>query len=354
MIANTAKGAAVGYRPGRSINLVRNPNWDARTDERPAYVDEVVIDEGNSDTTLAARKVLGGHHRVSGDFTAPAPVIAEARERTPGQITLLPIGGIEYIPLNTAIEPFDDVNVRRAVVAGFDRNAIRLAMGGASRGPLATHFIPPQIPGFEHAGGLKGPGFDFLAHPSGDARLAAKYFRQAGHASGRYDGQTTLFVASVNDAATERAAQVAQRNFERLGFKVRLRVMSPDTFFTKFCTSPRAKVHACVGWGWFRDFSDGQTILGPTFSGHAIQAQNNSNVSQLDIPQINDAIRHAETLIAPEERARAWAAVDRAVTAQAPAIPGSWINQAIVRSKDVAAVANASIAGWDLTYTSLR
>ena len=32
-----------GYTPGRQMRLVRNPNWNARTDYRPAYLD---VDRG--------------------------------------------------------------------------------------------------------------------------------------------------------------------------------------------------------------------------------------------------------------------------------------------------------------------
>ena len=75
---------------------------------------------------------------------------------------------------------------------------------------------------------------------------------------------------------------------------------------------------------------------------------------QLDVPAINAAMSRAEALTDPRARAGAWAAVDRQVTAQAPAILGTWNNQPIVRSKDVAAVPNPGIAGWDLASTSLR
>ena len=92
----------------------------------------------------------------------------------------------------------------------------------------------------------------------------------------------------------------------------------------------------------------------PTFNGRAIQRTFNTNVPQLDVPAINAAMSRAEALTDPRARAGAWAAVDRQVTAQAPAILGTWNNQPIVRSKDVAAVPNPAIAGWDLSFTSLR
>ena len=41
MVKNDARGNAVGYQAGKSIDLVRNPNWDKATDFRPAYLDEI-------------------------------------------------------------------------------------------------------------------------------------------------------------------------------------------------------------------------------------------------------------------------------------------------------------------------
>ncbi len=40
MVANDAQGKLSGYKAGKSIELVRNPNWDASKDTRPAYLDK--------------------------------------------------------------------------------------------------------------------------------------------------------------------------------------------------------------------------------------------------------------------------------------------------------------------------
>ena len=354
MIANDAKGNATGYRAGREIKLVRNPNWDKATDYKPAYLDSIDVREGNTDTTVASRQVLSGSHMATGEFPVPAPVIKDALTQRKDQLALVPTGGIDYIPLNTAIPPFDDINVRKATIAGFDRDAIRLSAGGKVRGPLATHFIPPSLPGFQQGGGTKGPSLDFLAHPNGDPQLAAEYFRKAGFASGRYEGNATLYVVAINTPAYRQQGEVAQRSFERLGFKVRLRFVSNDVFYTQYCQVPGRKVNACVGWSWYKDFPDPQTILDVTFNGAAIQPQGNSNFPQLKDPAIDAAMKKAETLADPTQRAAAWGAIDQQVIAQAPAVPGTWLNQPIVRSKDVAGVANPVLTGWDLTFTSLR
>ncbi len=53
MIENDASGKAIGYEPGRRINLVRNPNWDKALDFKPAYLDQIDMPQGNDDTTVA-------------------------------------------------------------------------------------------------------------------------------------------------------------------------------------------------------------------------------------------------------------------------------------------------------------
>ena len=63
--------------------------------------------------------------------------------------------------------------MRRAVVAGFNREAMRLVRGGELVGDIPTHMIPPGLPGFEEAGGFEGPGLDFMSKPEGDLALAA-------------------------------------------------------------------------------------------------------------------------------------------------------------------------------------
>jgi peptide/nickel transport system substrate-binding protein len=178
MIASDRSGRAVGYEPGRRIRLVRNPNWNAQLDTRPAYLDAIEIREGNDDATLMSRRILEGEDMINGDQPPPPAVLRSALADRKDQIHLVPSGGAYWIAMNTTIPPFDDVDVRRAVIAGFDREAMRLTHGGAVSGEIPSHFLPPGFPGFNEAGGLEGPGLDFMSSPRGDMQLAAEYFRE--------------------------------------------------------------------------------------------------------------------------------------------------------------------------------
>ena len=158
MVKNDPKtGKVTGRVPGKSITIVRNPNWDKATDYRPAYLDGINIQEGNEDLATAARRALTGSHTVCCDAGAPpAQVLKQAvQSSAKGQVLFVPSGGTRYIAFNTTVKPFDNINIRKAIIATSDRNALRLTRGGKILGDIANGFIPPGIPGFDEAGGLK-------------------------------------------------------------------------------------------------------------------------------------------------------------------------------------------------------
>jgi peptide/nickel transport system substrate-binding protein len=355
MIANNAAGKAVGYQAGKDIHLVRNPNWDKSTDYKPAYVDEYNMPQGNDDTTVASRKIIDGSDQLSGDFSPPPAILKQmVSGGQKSQLSLVPGAGIRWVVMNTTVKPFDNLDVRKAVIAGFDRNAMRLTRGGELIGDMPTHLLNPGIPGFEEAGGLKGPGFDFLANPSGDMNLAAEYLKKAGYPTGKITGGQKLLMVGTAEGVAQKAAEVAKENFEKLGFQVTLRLVTQDSMYTKFCNVPKAAVAICPNYGWLKDFADGQTFLDPTFNGKNILPANNSNISQLNDPKINAAMRDAEVITDPDARARAWAEIDKMITAQAPVIPWNWDKQPVIRSKDVNGVVNQFNAQWDLSFTSVK
>jgi peptide/nickel transport system substrate-binding protein len=361
MIANDAEGTLVGRRPGRQIRLVRNPNWDPATDFRPAYLDEIVVAEGNEDSALASRRTLEGERLLCCESGAPpVPVLRQALEQRREQVAFVGGGGTNYIALNTTIPPLDNVNVRRALLAGVNRSALRLTRGGPLLGDIATGFIPPGTAGFEEAGGLQqGSDYDFNRHPEGDPELARRYMLAAREdgvpvdEDGRYTGEPLLAVAGNVDPG-RKTAEVAQAEFAKLGIELDLRLVPQETVYTKFCSVPAAKVAVCPTVSYFRDFPDPQTVLASTFGGDAIAEQGNVNWPQLDVDRIDAAMREAEPLPAGPKRSEAWAEIDDMVIGQAPAIPWMWSKKALLASADVDQIPNAYTGLPDLSFTSLR
>jgi peptide/nickel transport system substrate-binding protein len=355
MIENNAAGKAIGYQAGKRIHLVRNPNWDKSTDYKPAYVDEIDNLEGNDDTGVASRQIFTGQSMINGDFSPPPEALKSATEQYKGQLELVPSGGGRWISMDMKQKPFDDINVRKAVIAGFDRNALRLARGGALIGDIPTHYIAPGMAGFDEAGGAKGFGLDFLNTTGApNPALSAEYFKKAGFASGKYEGGGEVLMVGDNSGVATKVAELTKTNFEQLGFKVKLRLVEHNVMYTKYCNVPSAQVAVCPNVGWVKDFSDAQTLLDPTFNGKNIIPANNSNWSELNDPAINDAMAKAEVLAKPEERATAWANIDKQISEQAPAIPYVWDKNPEIRSKNVNGVASLNVGLWDIAWTSLK
>jgi peptide/nickel transport system substrate-binding protein len=360
-VANDASGKLTGWTPGKQIHIVRNPNWDPKTDFRPAYLDTIDVSEGNQDAALAARRALSGSGLSCCDSsTLPVEVVRSALARDKSQIALFPSRIDDWVALNSAVKPFGNRNVRRALMAAVDRSALRLTRGGALLGDLATGFLPPGLSGFDEAGGLhQGTDFDFNTHPTGDPGVAKKYMlaaRKEGlpiDASGRWTGKDPIVAVAPNSAPDDKTAQAFQAQAQKLGLNVTLRLVPREVVYTNFCSVPAKKVGICfVGFG--SDTADPYSIMTAAFLGSSIRAQGNLNISQLNDPAVNAAIEKAANLPVDQGRNAAWGKVNDLIVGQAAAIPYLWPKAVLASSRDVQLIPNAYLTLPDLSYTSLK
>jgi peptide/nickel transport system substrate-binding protein len=355
MIESDAKGKAIGYKPGKSIHLVRNPDYSDVGDYRPAYADEWKIEAGNEDPSVATRRILGGKSFVAGDIEPPASQLKRLLQSNKSELSAVSGGGWRMISFDNSRPPFNDINVRKAVIAGFNRVAARQQRGGEALGPMAQHFLPPNFPGFEESGGLEGfKEFDWLQHPEGDRDLAAEYFKKAGFKSGKYEGNDELLIVGDGTDPDKSIAQITEQQLNELGFKTKLRLVTRDTMFTKFCNVPKSEVNVCPSVGWSKDYNDPLTLLDLTFNGKHIPPTQNSNWPEMNVPEVNDAIEAGALETDPAKRAEAFAKANKLIVEQAPAISYMWDYQATINSPNVRGVQNDYSTVYDLNYTSLR
>jgi peptide/nickel transport system substrate-binding protein len=356
MVKNDGEGKLTGWDPGKRIELVRNPNWDKSTDYRPAYLDSITIEEGNDDLTVASRRTLQGQAIMCCDSgQPPIPILKRALTSNEEQVGRVSGGGTRWLAMNTTIKPFDNINVRKGVIAGMDRNALRLTRGGEEVGPIANHFIPPGIPGFEESGGEAGfTDLDYMQNPEGDQALMQKYFDAAKEEGVDVPPADELLTIATNADPGNQTAQVAQGQFQKMGFKLNYRKVPQDTLYTKFMSVPKTDYVLGFNVGWFKDFSDPQSLLEPTFSGDAIKPQGNVNWSLLDDQKINQAMKDAATVPAGPERNQAWADINKMIVEQAVAVPYVWDDNINLWSPDVQGVMNAYFASPDLSFTSMK
>jgi peptide/nickel transport system substrate-binding protein len=354
MIENNGKGKITGYQPGKRMTLVRNPSWDKSTDFKPAYFDRIE-EKCCFDAAVASRKTLTGQSYIGGDYAAPPPAVLKSALRSrKSQVLINPSGGNRYISLNTKVKPLDNVNVRRAISAVIDRNALRTTRGGPTLGITASHFISPGTAGFEEGGGNKGPGFDFVSSPTANIPLAQSYLKKAGFKSGKYTGPPLLTIAD-NQSPAKQTAEAFQSQVGKVGFKLQLRELPHATANSKFCFVPKAAAAICPNLGWGPDFFSAQSFIDPLFNGKNIVPSGNVNSAQVNDPALNAKIEKAKTITDPAANAKAWADLDKDVTDQSYFVTWLWDNQIVLSSTNVNAVASKFNSGaTDLAFSSLK
>ena len=303
MIANDASGKAIGYEPGKRIHLVRNPNWDKSLDFKPAYLDEIDNLEGNDDPGVASRRILTGQSMINGDFSPLPENLKDASQNRKDQLVLIPSGGGRWISMNTTIKPFDDINVRKAVIAGMDRDALLLTRGGKLVGDQATHFLPPGMAGLR--GGRR--------HEGHRRRLPVRRRQAAAGAQRQVLQGGGLRLRQVRGHREDPDGRL-QRRRRRQDGRGRQGELRADGLQRPDAPGAAADdVHALLQHAVRegrdlpeRRLAEGlrrrQTMLDPTFNGKNILEQGNSNWSELDDPTINKAMDKAE-LLPKEERA---------------------------------------------------
>jgi peptide/nickel transport system substrate-binding protein len=349
----SGKVLQVGYFPGKSATLVRNPNWNAASDIRPAYLDEIRIKIGGTNAVIG-RQALAGTNVVENE-PAASNVVKLAFEKYKSQLEISPGAGEHYVSVNNAHGPFTNINLRKALWAALDRVAMDRARGGTLVTNVATHFIYPGIPGFEQAGGLTGPKVDYNEHPEGDTKLAEKYVKLAGYPSGKYTGGKTITVVGAKGNPAEQDAEIVNQTLKNLGFTTKFTLVETATMYAKYCNVPKEEIDVCPSVGWIADFADPQTVLNITFNGKFIPSTSNVNWPQANVPTINAAMTAAESVNDPSARAAAWAKIDTEIVEDAAAIPFDWDKQGNVEGSAVKGVGDLwDIGEWDYSWTSLK
>jgi peptide/nickel transport system substrate-binding protein len=354
MIKNDAQGNLTGL--GDDITIVRNPNWDPVTDFRPAHVDKIKIAFDENLDRIVGR-TLRGSHALCCD-SSPSQLVPGLSAKYSDQIARSPGHGTRWVALNTTVGPLRNLNVRKAISAAMNRRALRAARGGPVAGRIARHFLPPGVPGFGRSHGYEGfADADFLNSPRGDLALARSYMLRARRDGspvsrrGKYTGDKVLLMVGADSEPGRSVAISVKRQVQRLGFHVRLRLVSPDRMYQRWCGVRSAKVAICPNVGWFFDFMDPQSLLEPTFHGKTVDDGN--NWSFLDKRRINRAMNRAGRVPPGAARWKAWAAVNHDITRKAPGVPYLWDTVYQFESADVNGVMNPYTSGWDLSFTSL-
>ncbi len=300
------KVLGIGYEPGKSATLVRNPNWRAATDFRPAYLNQIDIQIGG-DPNVIGRQVLEGSHMVQNDTPAQS-IVQLAYEQHP-----LPAGDLSgrRHELHRRQQPPGPVR---------EREHAQGLLGGAR--PRRDEQGARRRTGHERDDALhlsRNPRLRTGRWPEGPAGRLQRVPRQG---TRRWPPSTCVSRAipaastpaarpcrsSARPAAPKRRTpKSSTRRSRTSASKRKFSLVDQSVMYSKFCGTPAEEIDVCPNVGWAADFGDPQGVLDVTFNGKHIESSGNNNWGQVNDPTINRKMEEAEPIVGTQARAAAWA-----------------------------------------------
>ena len=304
------------YVPGRRIELVRNENWDPRTDPlRSAWVDKVSVTIGRTEAEIQ-EAIVGGGADLNLDAVSPPVGDLQRLFDDPTMSRRLAVettGCVHYLTMQTDAGPTRELAVRQAVNYAIDRQAVVLAIGGAYAGAPATTVLSPTLSGHT----------TFDLYPSqdaaGDPDKARELLAEAGYPNG-----VKLTYVGQSSPKWKALYQVLERSLGRAGIRLK------PTFYKglgAYSKSLRLRAkrdeHHLGGARVCPDVpgNGSRSIIGVLLDGRTITATSNNNYGSYNNPKVNSLIDQADEASDDQARANLWGQIDRLVMEDAAWAP---------------------------------
>jgi peptide/nickel transport system substrate-binding protein len=294
------------YKPGRLIELVRNENWDPRTDPlRAAWVDKITVEIGRSEADIQQ-----GMEEGSADLNLdliPPPVGDLQRLSSDAvlsrQLAVETTGCVHYLTMQMDAGPTTKLAVRQAVNYAIDRQAVVLAIGGRFAGEPASTILSPTLAGYSA----------FNLYPSqdagGDPDKARELLAKAGYPNGvelTYAGQDTPRWKALYEAL--------RTSLARAGIHLKPTLYKgSDVYKQSLRLASKREEHHLGAAGWCPDVpgNGSRSFIGVLLDGRDLSPTATNNYGHYNNPKVNGLIDQAYKTRDDQSRTALWGQIDR-------------------------------------------
>lgn len=293
------------------LTLQRNPHWDPRTDPaRKQYPEKIEVRFGLNADRMTYDMISDRdeyRYAVALDTKVPPRFVQQVINDAglTGRTVIGTTSGVRYLAINS--RTVEKLACRQALVHGFNKRAVRTALGGSPYGDYAATMLPPTMKAHRD--------FDVYgsnANPDGDRAKALKLM----------DGKSCpdkLTLDYMDTPLYEQVADVIRDSYQRIGVEVVKNPIAKDKFFG--LVSHPDKQHDLVLAGWVPDFPNGSGTIPALFDGRAIADGANVNYSLVDDPELNRLIDDANAEANLDRQYQLWGELDRKISEKALVVP---------------------------------
>jgi peptide/nickel transport system substrate-binding protein len=315
------------YSDGKQAVLVRNENWDAKTDPlRKQYPEKIVVNLKVNAETIDKDVLAGDAIDLGGggvQAATQAQLLSSADKKAGTDNTYG--GRLVYMAINTKVKPFDKVECRKAVQFAIDKVSVQTAEGGPVRGDIASTVLPPDIPGYSKSDVYASAG------NKGDAAKAKDQLKACGKTS------INTNISARSDRPQEIDAATAIINsLKKVGINASLKQYPSGKYFTDYAGVPKFTEKNNIGlimMQWGADWPSGYGFQQQILNGSAIGASGNTNLSQYDNKDVNALLEKAIGTQDDAARNSIYTEIDKKTMDDAVLVPLTYFKVLLARPK---------------------
>jgi peptide/nickel transport system substrate-binding protein len=275
---------ASGFNPTNKLFLVRNPNYDPKTDTTEArenYFDKLQMVLNTNPKDIFNRVKLGQADLA--EASEPSDVLREyvTNPSLKNQLRVDPGDRTWYITMNLTEPPFDDIHVRKAVNWVMDLEGLRRAFGGPVQGDIAHHIVPNTM----FNGDLDNYNPYSTPGNAGDVAKAKAEMKQSKYDT-NHDGICdapeckNILHVTENRPVDQARAVVIESSLKKIGMTIKTRELA-SAYTIIQTTSNNVPLSSRPGWG--KDYADALTFFEPLFASTSILPEGNVNYSLVGV-----------------------------------------------------------------------
>ncbi|GAA1255048.1 ABC transporter substrate-binding protein [Kitasatospora nipponensis] len=303
------------YQPDKSLTLVRNENWDPKSDPiRHQYVDSWVF-ELNVQVPQMTQRLMGGagDDKNALSLTANADAAQIKTIQADPQYTSRTISQFQpYVDTfdinNTRVK---DVNVRKALAKAFPAAQVQRLLGGSTTGDIAGNLVSPTVSGWQNTDPL-----GIKANPNGDPVAAKKILTDSNNVGYH------IVLAYSNTTRWQNISAAVQDALTQAGFTVERKEIDPTSYYTQIGKVDNGFDLYRTGWG--ADWPAGSTVIPPTLDGRLI-ADGATDYSHYNNPAMNAEMDRISKIEDQKAAAAEWMKLaDKILATDVPKIPAAY------------------------------
>ncbi|MFI0149394.1 ABC transporter substrate-binding protein [Streptomyces lydicus] len=269
------------FKSGKAMQLVRNKNWDPKTDPmRHQYPDgyNITFNHQASDSTKRLMSDQGEAKNAVSFTNSVDPTLTKDVLSNASASKRLVQGYQPYVwQMNFNMDRLKDKKIRDAITYALPNQQIVRVNGGSYGGEIAGGLLAPTVAGYKKGYDPYGK----LSHPNGEPEKAKKLLKEAGKSGMK------LVYAYSNTESRQKEAVVIEDALTKAGFNVQKKEVDAASWYEQMGKVDNGFDIYMTGWG--QDWPDASTVIPPSYDGTTIQ-DGASNYSHVNDKHVNSEI----------------------------------------------------------------